>query len=1541
MASRDEVTLPAARRPKSRKSIGGIPQSDQENMTADLGALRGKRTTAGEKPGKKSRSKSIGPGGLDALGDSSGNRRKSLASIPPLTPRSILKPTMPPLREIPAHSSMRSPKKSAPSRPPAPPAPNSNLLIDFSLDAPAALPAPITGSERLANPFHVPGSPAVNETRITLRTEEEQQAAAREREEKEREQLEKDIKLRRDARRKSLANRRVSFAPEATLHTWDVVLEYQDSTTSSAATNSTRRASSASQGDPGTPQARAPELTSSDPAELPSTPPEQIEEDTTVGSPAHQRDLHQKKRRRSSGIPPMNFNNPDEAISSSPYSGSSSADGSEVDEVVEEDDESESNSDSDDGDGTAMSLDGGNTTDMSMASVQSSSSTGSSARLDEALKVAARQAGTQDLKFDEQGDANMAEDEEIVASFTPWSKKGIAANLESVEDQENRNPFSPAFKAEVSDAANQSDGDDMTMDMTSAVGGILADQQDDEVSMDVTRAFGGIISNEATNRPKPTGGRKSLTADRRQSNRRRSSGGSESLGDETMDLTMAIGGIQAPQDEEESNDEEDMTMEFTSVIGGVLPAGRAAAAKSRRQSSVVAQNRRARESLDSATADETMDMTVAMGRIMPSVGEVNDEPADATIGMDITTALGGILPPQPSPGNRAEAKRLMELETDIGSSPFRSEITSSPPKPMASVLTMAMASETGSPSLAAFKGKGLRRSVEARTSTTPKSKLNSSTPIKKPTTPSKQLTPQPLKPTTPGKTPPSKNVVMRTSSPKRLFKHEIEAASTTPKSARNDKATTPNRLFSKNLGTGTTTPSIVLTPRRRISTGIGLDREGLGSPRIAALLDRRISIGEQACSFQPSTLDQGSRGVRFNSPRAMEEEVDNERQQEEDRENGRKILEREADNTQENDTTLNLKELIQSMTPKKKSLKGRKSLHVGAAKGILGKRPAELDDEDDDEDDFKRLKDSQGSPVKNIRLPFPPSKAETTNGRLTRAARKSLEDSSTTIITPTTSTSPVKNASLSTPHGQSRFKDAEANTSLVKIPPPAEKEPVDEPQIEETNLPEDRIHLQDFLNMTSIRFMELTTTKRRHTVAPKTDSLTGSTGEEAAPSFEDCVAVGASTVQMLELFQHQCRELKSYISQGRKTFKEIEAETFEENPPLFREYISATPEMKIVMDNQLKNVKTHARLESKGMWYEWRLKLLRTLLNDGLLRIADGMVQDEEIMDQQQALIDTILPDLQERTTKLSVEEADLQQSADELASCDPNDLADARHKLVSLDEEIQLKQKMIADLQTELKEREAEIELGTAKKQACLDEISEAEKIREESRVDKIEEEHGWTITGVSGSTISMTYRKEIELVFDASSFMSHNGSTAQPMSSRIDLWYIAANREPNPLPLTAEREFFLQSIRDHVRGLPQSQTSVKSMLDSVGIAWNKANAVVDDIRLLNTSCLTDISKTSDSSIVIQSSLLIAQLETKVKIAFELLSQSGESGLEVEINPNAYVVYGEKFNEPKIREFLLNRLGNRVTEKGSGDKETWAGAIAELAEKLLARGKK
>ena len=990
-------------------------------------------------------------------------------------------------------------------------------------------------------------------------------------------------------------------------------------------------------------------MPSSDASEPPSTPPEQVEELQVAASPAHQRDLHQKKRRRSSVIPPMNFNNPDE-FSSSPYSGAS--DDTETQTFVTADEDSDSSSSNDDDlvqDETVTGVDGNDNTINST----SGSSTESSGRLEAALRQAANQAGTQGIDYDEHGDITMEmADDEITAAFKPWMKKGkyvpqVLGDPSALQDQENLNPFSPAFKANVNRRIPEEQ--DGTMEITQSIGRILPTAKEAHASPEQNKRK-SVIGN---NRRRSSAGR------------RRSSGDGSVLGDETMDLTTAIGGIEPKQalaqGEEQADqsvdEDEELTMEFTSVIGGMVqPSSKAATSTDddmvNRQ---LFQDPNRRESMESSNNEEEMDITFAAGGILPSITERTEPIDDQTHGvevdmdvdMDITTAVGAILPEQLSTKSKDEAKLLMEQEANVGqlsappifgtprqkpigvglsderalpalrantlpkpvSAATRTEArrsmerntdaaqlsgvqlfgtpqqnivgvglsderplpairantllepigaenqtearslmgqetdagqSSGPPfhetprqKPVGVGIAderplpahaRAMASETGSPSLASLQTRSQPRKTVARQSVTPKSPQP--TPIKKPNTPSKQSTPQMMRPTTPGKTPPSKNVSMRTSSPKKLFEAEIKEAKNAPDST--PRRDSQNPLFRKDVATGATTPSIVLKPRRRRSSGLGADREGLGSPRVTALLDRRGSIGDNAKAFVSQGHNHAS--VRFEDPQIMEQELDQERAEDKRRESGRGILEAEADaqDLEERDHTANLKDMIERLTPQKKKISGRKSLHVGAAKGLLGKRPAELDEDEDEDGTPKRLKGREGSPVKKVKLPAPPPKTATI-GRTTRSSRLSLVETAGNARAGTPSENVSQLKIDTTPKDQPRFKDVELH-SPARIQSFEQKLDASLTNTAEPREQDDRIQLQDFLNMTSIRFMELNTTKRRHTVLPSAllEQSTQKTNlgsddvddANAGNELESCVVAGACTVPMLELYQH-------------------------------------------------------------------------------------------------------------------------------------------------------------------------------------------------------------------------------------------------------------------------------------------------------------------------------------------------------------------------------------------------------------------------------------
>lgn len=1463
----------------TRKSLADA----MDNATVDLGT-----SLAENRKKAKSRSKSIGPGGLDGTGlkSGTGNRRQSLAvpSRPP--PRSILKPTIPLLPEIPPHKP--KPKKVS------------------------------GGTENLMNAFSNSdsnGSSSSSGTKVALRTEEEQQAAAREREERERAELEKEIKDRREARRKSLANRRVSFAAEATLHTFQEIDFPQDSTTS---TDSTRRASQIAPPEP--------QHAGSDASEAPSTPPEQVE-DIVAESPADQRQLHQKKQRRSSA-PHSILDNHDADDASTVYD-SDSDHGDGVAETQEEASASDSDSDND---GTMVTVDAEEMTSVSLASnrLGSDADMDTTSSIDEALRLAAQRKHDQEREPDE--------DEEVIVGFAGWGKKANNTPAIAANDQENIIPessveSSPMKSSPMKDVDDGTEMNmDMDMDMTQSVGGIIrpepnTPEEDDaeDMSMDVTRVFGAILSQP------PQAAAEDST-----------------VGDDSMDLTMPLGAIRSGDGAvaDDENVDEDMSMELTTIMGGVLSTkNKSSARRSLRQATL---SKNAAEDDRDSPMDMTMDMTVAAGRILPVNDDEGDDEGDATMGMDMTMAVGGIIKPVSPPKTRSDAKKLMEQEADqpeptltSDSIPPKSPLKS-PPKQKKSNATP----ETQSPNKSVFHGGGLRRSNGPLFPTkTPKSPLKKTdmTPTKS-TTPSSQPAQPSSRQSSPSRIPVADAGRTPSPSPKRQASPQ---ARTTPQPSKSPAKHLS--VFQHNTLTGTSTPRVVLTPQRPRLSGVGIDRPGLGSPRVSEIFDRRGSIGDTAISFVPGQTKEKRKAVAFQDPRSMEEEIDKERREAEDAESGRRILERETDGAQDDrDATLNLKELISGLSPKKPTFRGRKSLHVGSARGLLGKRPVELEDDEDAEenDGIKRLKGHQGSPVKNVRLQQPPTKAETT-GRATRSSRRTLEEADANAITPTTTQSPEKqSANATTPKGQGRYRNVEDDepTAAVNF----DATPSANLAALQANDDEDKIHLQDFLNMTSIRFMELTTTKRRHTVAPSAPKDNASEdNKEEDISFEKCVVAGACTVPMLELYQHSCRELKKYISEGRRIVREIETETFEENPPLFREYISATPDFKILMDNQFKNVKTHARLLSKAMWYEWRMKL-QDGLKEGLIKIAEGMVVDETLLDKEQKLLSSVLPGLVKHFAALEREHENLEAIASELEDCDPEELEAARSDLLAVDEDTAAKMQEIAELQQQLKATEESVSHLTEQKQLCHTDIKEAEKIREDCRgwntteisslrwkVINIEAAHGWSVTGVVGTTVSMTYQREIELVFDISSFQEGQ------QNSRIDLWYIAGNRECNAVPSTTEKEFFLQCTRDYVRSLPQSQTKLSLILGVVRATWDRANAVANHVRLLNVTFPSQVTKTSDSSIAIKSSLLLTPLQTKVDVVIGLHSAAVADGVEFTLSPHATVVYGEQFNAPKMGEFLATRIGNHVLTKAEKEVEPWSNIVMELHARLLARGRK
>lgn len=210
-----------------------------------------------------------------------------------------------------------------------------------------------------------------------------------------------------------------------------------------------------------------------------------------------------------------------------------------------------------------------------------------------------------------------------------------------------------------------------------------------------------------------------------------------------------------------------------------------------------------------------------------------------------------------------------------------------------------------------------------------------------------------------------------------------------------------------------------------------------------------------------------------------------------------------------------------------------------------------------------------------------------------------------------------------------------------------------------------------------------------------------------------------------------------------------------------------------------------------------------------------------------------------------------------------------------------------------------------------------------------------GWAITSASSSpsTVTMTYKSHLELFFYPSAFATADSSRSSQNES-IRLTYVANSLPQRPIPLTTTLRFFLQLLRASLHALPQCTTRIPELLNLIKVGWDAALQVVEAERRLSLDGMTHSRILSDERLAICCAVLLPKVRTKVFATYEIAAWVGDNlDFCVAAKPTVEVVYGEKYNEKMMTEFLINKTGKRV--------DGWDGAVGELRTRLVAKGPK
>jgi kinetochore protein Spc7/SPC105 len=230
---------------------------------------------------------------------------------------------------------------------------------------------------------------------------------------------------------------------------------------------------------------------------------------------------------------------------------------------------------------------------------------------------------------------------------------------------------------------------------------------------------------------------------------------------------------------------------------------------------------------------------------------------------------------------------------------------------------------------------------------------------------------------------------------------------------------------------------------------------------------------------------------------------------------------------------------------------------------------------------------------------------------------------------------------------------------------------------------------------------------------------------------------------------------------------------------------------------------------------------------------------------------------------------------------------------------------------------------------------------IRGSDKLQALEGRHSWSLVSLNGPAVTLAHKKILQLTFHPSAFISNSSapSSSSP-NADISLRYVGPEDIDASTPSATAKRFFLQLLRAKVYAIPQCHTRVSELVRFIQQGWDLCARAEEAVRALEVTCVSDVFICGDEKLAIEANLLLNSLRTKVRIRHELsVAASLHTGLEASVQVRAKVVYGEKYDEPKMGEFLMQFVKGRV---GSSEEVLdWAKGMEDLRERLVRRGRK
>ncbi|QRV76717.1 kinetochore protein spc7 [Ceratobasidium sp. AG-Ba] len=467
------------------------------------------------------------------------------------------------------------------------------------------------------------------------------------------------------------------------------------------------------------------------------------------------------------------------------------------------------------------------------------------------------------------------------------------------------------------------------------------------------------------------------------------------------------------------------------------------------------------------------------------------------------------------------------------------------------------------------------------------------------------------------------------------------------------------------------------------------------------------------------------------------------------------------------------------------------------------------------------------APVSRVQSPAPSPRPTTPSRECERELRRQASASpSLTRGSPRPGAASLDEIRVSSPL-RSRTSGIGANMGLgAKSPAQWRNGVQNEAELDEVP----SISASDFLKMTRISFMDGLTVKRRSTVGLGVLSRGENQPSTGLADYITAMTVG---VPQLETFTYAAKELKEYISNGKKAIRILEDDLDANNPYLFKEYLASGEEDRRAIEETLGGHKEAMRMRSKMSWYKWRHGFVQEM-QAAADQETELLQQDLESLRSVGTQLSEPIPSLREQHAKLKAQLAAERAAVEAVKDCDPEAMEELMAGISEQNTQIDGYKADVQSSTAKLEKLKAKLEEIEGEKRALLEQMRvhqeqldalhptvEIVNLRDE--FEKLQRLHLWQAVKIEDKYVELVYDSRYRVQMDCV------GYRPIPSGCRVQ-----------PIPLKGQQRDQFPALTELVLDLAQTMLqqakslNLKKVVRMLGRLWTSISHLRCNLRLL-----------------------------------------------------------------------------------------------------------